>query len=227
MSEEPRREGNPLRLVLLGPPGAGKGTQAATLAQRLSLAHVASGDLLREHRAKGTELGQQASSYMQQGLLVPDELVIRMVLERIGQEDSQGGVVLDGFPRTLEQAEVLDQTLNAPGIQKAICIEVSQKELVRRLGGRLTCRNCQAPYQESTAPERCLACGGELYQRDDDRPEAVQQRIQVYETQTAPLLDYYREQGKLHTVNGEQEVGAVTHDLLQLMKAGGQPGRLN
>ncbi|MBI4233477.1 MAG: adenylate kinase [Chloroflexi bacterium] len=207
-----------MRLVLLGPPGAGKGTQAVTLRQRLGIAHIASGDLLREHQARGTPLGQKARSYMQQGLLVPDEVVIQMILERIGQPDCARGFILDGFPRTLEQAKALDRALGAQGIDCVLYLNVSSEELVRRLGGRLTCRSCHAPYHPVTAPPRvpgrCDRCGGELYQREDDRPEAVRQRIAVYEAQTAPLVTYYREQGKLFEIDGQREAQGIAQEML-------------
>jgi len=216
-----------VRLVLLGPPGAGKGTQAKNLSRAQGIAHVATGDLLREHQAQGTELGGQASSYMRQGLLVPDDVVIQMLLERIARDDCQQGMLLDGFPRTVEQAQALDQALGTQGLDGALLIVVSPEELVRRVAGRLTCRECQAPHQRERAPERCSVCGGELYQREDDRPEAVQARLKVYQTQTEPLVDYYQRQGKLQQVDGEQSVEVVTQALLALVDSGdsGQSGK--
>ena len=206
-----------MKLILLGPPGAGKGTQAKSLSEVLGIAHAASGDLFRDNQARGTELGKLASTYMRQGILVPDEVVINMILERLKEDDCRAGVVLDGFPRTLEQAAALDQALDGGGIELVLHMVVSTEELTRRLGGRLLCRSCQAPYQQGSAPERCTACGGELFQREDDRPEAVQTRIEVYEAQTAPLVEYYRGQGKLADVDGEQAIEAVTGDLLRLV----------
>lgn len=207
-----------MRLILLGPPGAGKGTQAKSLSQALSIAHVSSGDLFREHQARGTELGLLARSYMRQGVLVPDEVVIKMILERLEDEDCRAGMVLDGFPRTLEQAVALDEALADEAIDRVLHMVVKAEELTRRLAGRLVCRGCQTPYRQETAPERCSACGGELYQREDDREEAVKKRIQVYQTQTAPLVDYYRGQGKLAEVDGGQTIDEVSRDLLGLLE---------
>jgi adenylate kinase len=206
-----------VRLILLGAPGAGKGTQAKSLSQALGIVHVASGDLFRDHQARETDLGKLASSYMRQGVPVPDEVVIKMILERLEQEDCRQGMVLDGFPRTLAQAQALDRALGARGIDRVLHIVVAPEELVRRLGGRLLCRKCQTPYQREMAPQRCSTCGGELFQREDDRPEAVQKRIEVYQAQTVPLVEYYRRQGKLQDVNGEQAVEAVTQTLLGLV----------
>lgn len=202
-----------MRIVLMGPPGAGKGTQATAISQRLSVPHIASGNLLREHRAKGTALGKEASTYMDKGLLVPDDLVIRMVLERLNQPDAKNGFLLDGFPRTREQAEALDRSLGQRGVQVALNIAVGADELVKRLGGRLTCRTCQTPYHPVTAPPkvagRCDKDGGELYQRDDDKSDAVRQRIEVYNKQTSPLVEYYGRRGTLKEVNGEQDIDRV------------------
>lgn len=203
-----------LQIVLLGPPGAGKGTQAGLLARHLDIPHLASGDLLREHRSMGTELGTQASSYMSKGLLVPDNLVIQMILERITRQDSGLGVILDGFPRTLDQAVTLDAALPAPGINKTLCIKVSETELIKRLGDRFTCKDCQAPHQGLGESGICGACGGELHQRDDDAPMAIQKRIQVYQDQTEPLIGYYESQGKLCVIDGEQSVDTVTECLI-------------
>ncbi|MSQ12444.1 MAG: adenylate kinase [Dehalococcoidia bacterium] len=202
-----------MRIVLMGPPGAGKGTQATAISQRLSVPHIASGNLLREHRAKGTPLGEEAGASMDKGLLVPDGLVIRMVLDRLNQPDAKDGFLLDGFPRTGEQAEALDKSLGLRGVQMALNIAVGTDELVKRLGGRLTCRTCQTPYHPVTAPpkvaRRCDKDGGELYQRDDDKPDAVRQRIEVYNKQTSPLVEYYGRRGTLKEINGEQAIDHV------------------
>lgn len=210
-------------LVLLGAPGAGKGTQAALLSQNMGLAHVATGDMFREAVRQGTELGKLAKSYMDRGELVPDDVTIRMLLERLSRPDCQNGCMLDGFPRTLEQARALDEALTREGkaIDKAVYIKVSPEELVSRLSGRWTCRQCGAVYHEVNNPPetvgRCDNCSGELYQRDDDRPETVRNRLAVYFQQTAPVIDYYSSKGKLVEVNGEQTMEKVTADLLQVL----------
>jgi len=209
-----------LQFVLLGAPGSGKGTQAGVVAQRLDIAHIASGDLFREAVNRGDELGQEAKSYMEKGLLVPDELAIRMILERLSAPDCAPGFVLDGFPRTLEQAKALDKALGQGGeeIEKVIYIKVSTEELVKRLGGRYICRNCQTPYHEINSPPkvagRCDRCGGELYQRTDDLPQTVRKRLEVYFTETAPLIDYYKQAGKLVETNGEGGIDKVSAGLI-------------
>ena len=206
--------------MLLGPPGAGKGTQAKRLAEFARVPHLASGDLFRKHQDEGTELGKLAEGYMEKGELVPDEIVIQMVLERIREPDAANGYILDGFPRTLKQAQAMDEVLAAAGgtIDRVPLMEVETEELVQRLSGRWVCSQCQRPYQEDMAPPRqpgvCDSCGGALYQRADDRPEAVRRRLEVYQEQTAPLIDYYASQGKLHRVNGQQPIDQVTNDLL-------------
>ena len=219
------------RVVLLGAPGAGKGTQAALLAQHWGVAHIASGDLFRKHLGEGTELGMLAKTYMDKGELVPDDVTIRMVLERMSEPDAANGYVLDGFPRTLEQASALDAALSEKGqeIASAPLIEVDIEELVRRLAGRWICRSCQAPYHEMSNPPkdagRCDACQGELYQRDDDKPEVVRVRLTTYERQTAPLIEYYDAQGKLTRINGQREVGQVTEDIKAAVDAVGTTSR--
>jgi adenylate kinase len=213
-----------MRVVLLGRPGAGKGTQAGILAEKSNIAHVASGDLFRKHLGEGTELGKQAKGYMDSGALVPDHLTIKMVLERIVEPDAANGYVLDGFPRTMEQAKALEAALEEQGehIDSAPLIEVETDELVRRLVGRWVCRICQTPYHELTAlpskPGVCDLDAGELYQRDDDKPEVVRARLETYDKQTAPLIGYYESAGKLKRVNGQQEVGKVTADLLEAVQ---------
>ena len=207
------------RVVLLGPPGAGKGTQASLIARRRGVAHIASGDLFRKHLGEGTKLGKLAKTYMDKGELVPDDVTIRMALERMAEPDAGQGYVLDGFPRTMEQARALDSALEVKGesIDAAPLIEVETEELVRRLAGRWICRTCQTPYHATSSPPKsegvCDACGGELYQRDDDKAEVVRARLETYERQTAPLIDYYEAQGKVTRVNGEQAVERVTADL--------------
>ena len=213
-----------MRIVLLGPPGAGKGTQAAIIAERKRIAHVASGDLFRMHLGAGSELGVLAKTYMDRGELVPDEVTIRMVLDRTAAVDAVEGYVLDGFPRTIEQAAALDNALAEQGqaLDATALIEVDTEELVRRLAGRWICRDCQTPYHEVSAPPAvagvCDACGGALYQRDDDKSEVVRARLETYERQTAPLTGYYEQQGKLVRVDGEQAVDVVTAELLKCVE---------
>ena len=207
-------------LILLGAPGAGKGTQAGLLSRELGLVHIATGDLFREAQSKGTELGLLAKSYMEKGQLVPDSVAIALLLGRIAAPDCRQGCVLDGFPRTLEQARALDQSLASQGkaIDKVMYIKVSQEELLRRLGGRWVCRACQTPYHLVTSPPRvagrCDRCNGELYQRSDDTPEVVRKRLEVYFAQTSPLIDYYQKGGKLVEINGEQNIEEVKKELV-------------
>ena len=209
-------------LILLGPPGAGKGTQAELVSKGAGIVHVATGDLVRENIRNQTELGMQAKAYVDKGALVPDELTIRLLLDRLDRPDTQKGVLLDGFPRTLEQAQALDEALKqrCQAVDKVLYINVGEEEVVRRLAGRWTCRNCGAVYHQVFSPPKqagvCDKCGGELYQRDDDKPETVRNRLQVFTKQTAPLVDYYKKQGKLLEVNGEQEAEAVGKDLLKV-----------
>ena len=202
-------------IILLGAPGAGKGTQAAIVARELRLVHIATGDLFRQALEQGTELGIKAKSYMERGVLVPDDVTIGMVLERLSAPDCEEGAILDGFPRNLEQAEALDKALQeqAKAIDKVIYIKVSEEELIKRLSGRWICRNCQMPYHAVNSPPRvwgkCDKCGGELYQRPDDTVETVKQRLKVYFAQTAPLIDYYAKVGKLLEIDGEGGVDKV------------------
>jgi len=187
--------------------------------------HVASGDLFRDVRESDTELGRLVKSYYDKGALVPDEVAIRMILERLTQPDSQKGVLLDGFPRTLPQGEALDAALAAQGAQvdKAVYLKVSNEELLRRLGGRWLCRSCGAPYHVAFSPPReagkCDRCGGELYQRADDTEETAKNRLKVFFDQTEPLIGYYQQRGTLVEVNGEQSVDAVRTDLMQVLGA--------
>jgi len=213
-----------MNVVLLGAPGAGKGTQASVLTAELGMVHVASGDLFRRALQDQTELGLLAKSYMEKGGLVPDEVTINMVLERIRKPDCAGGVLFDGFPRTLSQARALDDKLGAEGrtIDKAVYIEVPEEELVKRLSGRWICRNCQTPYHAVSSPPRvagkCDACGGELYQRTDDREETVRERLKVFLSQTLPIVDYYEKQGKLVRVDGNGRIEDVSAVMLRLLR---------
>jgi adenylate kinase len=196
-------------IILLGAPGAGKGTQAVMLADKLKMVQVASGDLFRKALQGQTELGKKAKVYMDKGQLVPNEITIQMVLERLGAPDVKAGALLDGFPRNIEQAKALDKALkeNSKAIDKAINIEVLEEEVLKRLSGRWVCRNCQTPYHETDNPPKkkgvCDRCGGELYQRDDDKPETIKNRLKVYLKETAPLIEYYRKAGKLVEVVSE------------------------
>jgi adenylate kinase len=202
-------------MIFLGAPGAGKGTQAVTVAQELGLVHIASGDLFRQALEQGTELGVQVKSYMEKGMLVPDAITIQMVLERILAPDCESGVILDGFPRNLEQATALDEALLEQGkaIDKVVYIKVTQQELLNRLSGRWICRQCQTPYHATNSPPKvwgeCDNCGGEIYQRPDDTVETVKKRLEVYFAQTAPLIDYYTKADKLLEVDGEGNVNEV------------------
>jgi adenylate kinase len=213
-----------MNVVLLGAPGAGKGTQASVLTAKLGMVHVASGDLFRRALQEQTELGLLAKSYMEKGGLVPDEVTINMVLERIRKPDCAGGVLFDGFPRTLSQARALDDKLSAEGrvIDRAVYIEVPEEELVKRLSGRWICRNCQTPYHAVSSPPRvagkCDACGGELYQRADDREETVRERLKVFLSQTLPIVDYYEKQGKLLRVDGNGRIEDVSAVMLRLLR---------
>ena len=207
-------------VILFGAPGVGKGTQAAILAEKTGLVHITTGELFREAIRQETELGKQAKVYYDQGQLVPDHLTIAMLLERLSQGDCAGGCILDGFPRTLEQATALDEALAREGraIDKVVYIQAPQDELLSRLSGRWNCRQCGSVYHERFQPPReagrCDQCGGELYQREDDKPETARRRLEVYAQQTAPLIDYYRERGKLVEIDGHKSVEDVAENLL-------------
>jgi adenylate kinase len=209
----------PNYIVLLGPPASGKGTQAAQLREALNLPHVASGDLFRENLKNETELGLKAKAYMDRGELVPDDVTIAMVMDRLSQPDCASGALLDGFPRTIAQAEALDQALAAEGHKISIVpnIVVPDEVLVERVAGRRICRVCGGAYHVQfnppEQPEVCDNDGGELYQRDDDQPETVRQRLRVYWDQTSPLIDYYRNQGVLVEIDGDQGIDSVQTDL--------------
>lgn len=211
-------------IILLGAPGAGKGTQAVSLSQELGVAHIASGDLFRQAQERGTPLGLQAKEYMERGELVPDSLTVSMVLERLEASDCQQGAILDGFPRTLEQARALDQALSEKGksIDAVLYIKVSEEELIRRLGERWICRSCQTPYHTVTSPpkiaEICDRCGGELYQRPDDSEETARNRLKIYMERTAPLIDYYVNCNKLVEVDGEQTIEEVGVSMVAALK---------
>lgn len=213
-----------MHLILLGPPGAGKGTQAAQLARSTGLVHVATGDMFRENVRGGTELGVLAKQYMDKGELVPDEVTIRMLLERLDRPDATAGAMLDGFPRNVEQAEALDRALGERDqqVDLVLLIDVSAEEVQRRLGGRWTCPADGSVYHEVNNPPKragvCDQCGEALIQRDDDKPEAIARRLKVYEEQTAPLIGYYEQAGKLRRVNGAQAPADVERELAAAVK---------
>jgi len=204
-----------MRLILLGGPGVGKGTQAQRLAAKYNTPHIATGDILRQAVKNGTDIGLKAKSYMDKGLLVPDEVVIGIIEGRLAQPDAKAGYILDGFPRTVPQAKALDElTARLNMVPDAVVnITASTEMVVRRLSGRRTCRDCQAVYHVVNIPPKeagvCDRCGGELYQRDDDQEETIRKRIQVYMEQTAPLLDYYAKSGKLTEVSGDLDIDVV------------------
>ncbi|MBM2809366.1 MAG: adenylate kinase [Chloroflexi bacterium] len=211
-------------VILIGAPGAGKGTQALTMAQTANLVHVASGDMFREAMGKRTLRGLQAKVYVDRGELVPDNVTVAMVLDRLSQKDAEQGVVLDGFPRTVAQAEALDRVLDAEGtkVDLALNLSVPGDELLRRLSGRWLCRQCQASYHEvfnpSAQPGKCDRCGGDLYQRDDDRVETARHRLEVYFEQTTPVIEYYRRRGVLDEVDGSKDISEVGAAIRQVVK---------
>ena len=197
-----------MKIVMLGAPGAGKGTQAKKIAAKYNIPHVSTGDIFRANIKGGTELGKEAKSDMDAGKLVPDELTVRILLDRVSEEDCRNGYVLDGFPRTIPQAEVLDKELSKAGekIDYAINVEVPDEDIVGRMSGRRGCPKCGASYHLKYIPPKkegiCDACGSELVLRDDDKPETVKKRLKVYHDQTQPLIDYYKKQGALKEVDG-------------------------
>lgn len=211
-------------IVMLGPPGVGKGTQAKILSEKTALAHISSGDLFRENLKNQTELGKLAQTYMTKGELVPDDVTIAMVRERLSRPDCQMGAILDGFPRTPAQAKALDAMLLDFGgqIDVAPLITAEDDVLIERLGGRWTCRAEGHVFNEKTnppkTPGKCDYDGSELYQRDDDKAETVKRRIDVYLEQTSPLISYYRDQGKLVEIDGAQSIDQVTNDLLEVVE---------
>jgi len=202
-------------LILLGPPGSGKGTQAKKMVEQYHIPQISTGDMLRAALKEKTRLGLEAKQYMDEGRLVPDEVVVGIVRDRLKAPDCQGGFILDGFPRTVPQAEALGVTLQGMerSIDHVISIEVDKEELLKRLGGRRTCRSCGAMYHLIFDPSKkegaCDKCGGELYQRDDDQEETIRARLKVYDEQTAPLIAYYREKGLLRAIDGVGEVGQI------------------
>jgi adenylate kinase len=212
-----------MKIIMLGAPGAGKGTQAKKIAAKYSIPHISTGDIFRANIKNGTELGNKAKTYMDQGLLVPDELVVDLVVDRVKQDDCANGYVLDGFPRTIPQAEALDKALAAIGekMDYAIDVDVPDENIVHRMSGRRACVGCGATYHLEYAPTKtegiCDACGKELFLRDDDKPETVKKRLGVYHEQTQPLIDYYTNAGILKTVDGTIDINDVFQAIVDIL----------
>ncbi len=214
-----------MKLILLGPPGAGKGTQAKMLTEKFSIPQISTGDILRAAVKDGTAMGQKAKEYMNAGGLVPDEVVVGIVRDRLQEDDCNNGFILDGFPRTVAQADALQASLQEMGkeLDRVISLEVDTEALVERLTGRRTCKNCGRGYHVKFDPPRkagiCDTCGGELFQREDDQEETIRKRLQVYADQTAPLISYYREAGVLIELDGMQPIPLVHKKILLLLQA--------
>jgi len=213
-----------MNLILMGPPGAGKGTQAALLARRLNIPHISTGDMFRQAMEQGTELGLKAKRFMEEGKLVPDEVTIGIVKERLQQADCERGFLLDGFPRTVAQADALKDLLASLSrrLHAVLNIEVRRETLLKRMTGRLVCRQCGATYHEEFGPPAqpgvCDQCGGEVYRRSDDTGATAEKRLSVYEEQTAPLIEYYRQEGLLRSIDGEQDVEQVFAEICRIIK---------
>ena len=214
-----------MKIIMLGAPGAGKGTQAKKIADKYQIPHISTGDIFRANIKEGTELGKKAKSYMDQGLLVPDELTLELIMDRFQNPDCANGYVLDGFPRTIPQAEALTAALEKNGetIDYAINVEVPDENIVARMSGRRACLACGATYHVVYAPTKeegiCDRCGEKMVLRDDDKPETVKKRLDVYHSQTQPLIDYYTKQGKLVEVDGTQNVDAVFDAIVKILGA--------
>lgn len=214
-----------MKIIMLGAPGAGKGTQAKMIADKYGVPHVSTGDIFRANIKNGTELGMEAKKYMDQGLLVPDELTVKILLDRVSQPDCKNGYVLDGFPRTIPQAEVLDKALAELGesIDYAIDVDVPDENIVKRMSGRRACVSCGATYHVVHVPPKkegiCDRCGSELILRDDDKPETVKNRLEVYHEQTQPLIDYYKAEGVLKEVDGTVDMNDVFNAIVQILGA--------
>ena len=214
-----------MKIIMLGAPGAGKGTQAKKIAEKYSIPHISTGDIFRANIKNGTELGKKAKTYMDQGLLVPDELGVDLVVDRVNQDDCKNGYVLDGFPRTIPQAEALTKALAAMDqkMDYAIDVNVPDENIVNRMSGRRACVGCGATYHLKYAPTKtegiCDVCGKELILRDDDKPETVQKRLNVYHEQTQPLIDYYTAAGILRTVDGTVDINDVFQAIVDILGA--------
>lgn len=214
-----------MKIIMLGAPGAGKGTQAKKIAAKYHIPHISTGDIFRANIKNGTELGKKAKTYMDQGLLVPDDLVVDLVVDRVNQEDCANGYVLDGFPRTIPQAEALTDALSKLGqkVDYAIDVDVPDENIVNRMSGRRACVGCGATYHIAYAPTKqegiCDVCGKELILRDDDKPETVQKRLNVYHEQTQPLIDYYTKEGILRTVDGTIDIDDVFRLITEILEA--------
>lgn len=212
-----------MKIIMLGAPGAGKGTQAKMIAEKYGIPHISTGDIFRYNIKNGTELGKEAKKYMDQGLLVPDELTVKILLDRVAKDDCKNGYVLDGFPRTIPQAEVLEEALAklGDGIDYAINVEVPDENIVRRMGGRRACVNCGATYHIEHVPPKkegiCDNCRSELILRDDDKPETVKNRLSVYHKQTQPLIDFYNGKGVLRTVDGTVDMKDVFNAIVAIL----------
>ncbi len=212
-----------MKIIMLGAPGAGKGTQAKLIAEKYRIPHISTGDIFRANIKNGTELGREAKKYMDQGLLVPDELTVKILLDRVSQEDCGNGYVLDGFPRTIPQAQVLEEALNKLGekIDYAIDVDVPDENIVRRMSGRRACLKCGATYHLEHIPPKkegvCDVCGSNLVLRDDDQPETVKNRLKVYHEQTQPLIDFYTKKGVLRTVDGTQDMQDVFRMITEIL----------
>ena len=214
-----------MKIIMLGAPGAGKGTQAKKIADKYQVPHISTGDIFRANIKNGTELGKKAKTYMDQGLLVPDELVVDLVVDRLAQDDCKNGCVLDGFPRTIPQAESLDAALAAKGeaIDYAIDVDVPDENIINRMSGRRACVACGATYHIVHIPTKvegvCDCCGEALILRDDDKPETVKKRLDVYHEQTQPLIDYYTKKNVLKSVDGTQDMEAVFQSIVDILGA--------
>lgn len=212
-----------MKIVMLGAPGAGKGTQAKMIADRYGIAHVSTGDIFRANIKNGTELGMEAKKYMDQGLLVPDELTVRILLDRVAGKDCEAGYVLDGFPRNIPQAQVLEEALAKLGdrIDYAIDVDVPDENIIKRMGGRRACVSCGATYHLEYVPPKkegvCDECGQELILREDDRPDTVQKRLSVYHEQTQPLIEFYKEKGVLKVVDGTKDMQEVFEAITKIL----------